>query len=283
MDRFVPWVRRLGPLACLLGLAWAGPAPAGPVIHVVEKESIVLRIQPLTARVVGARQDVILEVDDTTVAEIELALEWPDPQVPSRLWLRATRLPALVGLGRFVRLESELLEADGRTTRAVREIAFEDEFASITTLFEVARVESGPLTLAVAGEVTMRTSLSARPVVGPPVQFLLEIQWVENGNSTSLETDQLQTFVGQSVSYSFRLGRPGEAESGSVRLLPVQLIGDTLRIEVEMSGTLPDGEDSIAIISRTEEWLSTSGATSSLALQTGEPPKGFRFRITPRF
>ena len=51
-------------------------------------------------------------------------------------------LEALVGLGRFVRLESELLEADGRTTRAVREIAFEDEFASITTLFEVARVES---------------------------------------------------------------------------------------------------------------------------------------------
>ena len=74
-----------------------------------------------------------------------------------------------------------------------------------------------------------------------------------------------------------------EAETGSVRLLPAQLLGDTLRIEVDISGTLPDGEGSVAVISRTEEWLSTSGATSSVALETGEPPKGFRFRVTPRF
>ena len=68
-----------------------------------------------------------------------------------------------------------------------------------------------------------------------------------------------------------------------MRLFPAQLVGDTLRIDVEISGTLPDGEGSVAVISRTEQWLSTSGATSSLALETGEPPKGFRFRVTPRF
>jgi hypothetical protein len=93
----------------------------------------------------------------------------------------------------------------------------------------------------------------------------------------------LNTFVGQPVSYSFRLGQPGEVQSGSVRLLPAQLVGDTLRVEVDISGTLPDAEGSMALISRTEEWLSTSGATSSLVLETGEPPKGFRFRVTPRF
>ncbi len=275
--------RRVRPLACLVGLALAAPAPAGPAIHVVEKESVVLRVQPLTARFVGDVQEVTLEVDDTTVGEIELALRWPDPQTPSRLRLRATRRMAPLGLGWFVRLESELVEPNGRTRRATRDLAFEDETASITTLFEVARVASGPLILAVAGEVTTRTSLSARPVVGPPVQFLLEIQWFENGKSTSLETNQMHTFVGQSVTYSFQLGRPGEAESGSVRLLPVQLVGDSLRIEVDLTGTLPDGEGSVALISRTEEWLSTSGATSSLTLEAGEPPKGFRFRVTPRF
>ncbi len=107
--------------------------------------------------------------------------------------------------------------------------------------------------------------------------------WNGYCNCLTLEKDQLQTFVGQPVTYSFRLGQPGEAESGSVRLLPAQLVGDTLRIEVEMSGTLPDGEGSVAVISRTEQWLSSSGATSSLALETGEPPRGFRFRVTPRF
>ena len=69
MERHETWARRVRPLACLLGLAWVGSVPAGPTIHVVEKESIVLRIQPLTARVVGARQDVTLELDDTTVGE----------------------------------------------------------------------------------------------------------------------------------------------------------------------------------------------------------------------
>ncbi len=269
--------------ACLLGLTLAAPVQAGPAIHLVEKESIVLRIQPLTARMVGDAQDVTLEVDDTTVAEIELALRWPDPQTPSRLRLRATRKIAPLGLGRFVHLESELVEANGRTTRITRELTFEGETASTTILFEVARVEGGPLTLAVAGEVTKRMSVSAYPAVGPPIQFLLEIQWFENGNSTSLETNQLNTFVGQPVSYSFRLGQPGEVQSGSVRLLPAQLVGDTLRIEVDISGTLPDAEGSMALISRTEEWLSTSGATSSLDLEAGEPPRGFRFRVTPRF
>ena len=123
MGRGETWARRVWPLACLLGLALAAPAQAGPAIHVVEQESIVLRIQPLTARMVGDAQDVTLEVDDTTVGEIELALQWPDPQTPSRLRLRAARRMAPLGLGRFVRLESELVEADGRTTHATREFA----------------------------------------------------------------------------------------------------------------------------------------------------------------
>ena len=185
MERRETWARRVRPLACLLGLVLAAPLQAGPAIHVVKKESIVLRIQPITARIVGDAQDVTLEVDETTAAEIELALRWPDPQTPSRLRLRAARKIAPLGLGRFVRLESELVEGNGRTTRATREFALDRE-TETTILFEVARVESGPLTLAVAGEVTERISVSAGPFVGPPVQFLLEIQWFENGNATTL-------------------------------------------------------------------------------------------------
>ena len=278
MERCEAW-----PLACLLGLALVAPAQSGPAIHLIETERVVLRVRPLTASMVGDAREVTLELDDTTVGEAELGLRWPDPQTPSRLRLRASLRTAPLGFDRLVHLESELVEAGGRTTRATRDLALRDNTAPTTILFEVARTASGPLTLAVAAEVTTQMTLSAHPVVGPPVQFLLEIQWLENGSSTSLETNQLHTFVGQSVSYSFRLGLPGEAESGSLRLLPVELVGDTLRVEVEMSGTLPNGEGGVAIISRTEQWLSSSGATSSLDLKTGDPPRGFRFRVTSRF
>jgi hypothetical protein len=89
--------------------------------------------------------------------------------------------------------------------------------------------------------------------------------------------------VGQSVGYEFRLGATGEAESASVRLLPVRLLGDTLRIEVELTGTVPDGDGALVAVSRTEQWLSTRGTTTSLPLAAGDPVTGFRFLVTPQF
>ena len=267
----------------LVGLVWIAPVHGDPSIHTTKEKHVVLEVRALTARQVGKAKPLTLEVTETTPAEVEVRLLWPDAESASRLRLRAaSRMPTL-GSGRLVRLDSELVEPGGRTTRATRELAFDDESAPITALFEVARVQSGPLTLAVAGQIEQRTVLSAHPVVGPPVQFVLEIEWLEGQSSVSLEKDHLQTFVGEAVTYSFQLGQPGEAESGSVRLLPSQLVGNTLRISVDLSGTLPDGEGSVAVISRTEEWLSTSGVTSALDLETGDPPRGFRFRVTPRF
>jgi hypothetical protein len=260
---------------------WAGPAAAEPAIHLVEQERILLEIRLMTAETIeDAAGGFVLEVGDSSPAELDLRVLWPDPGVPRRLKLRAER--ALTAAGHVVRLESELQRPDGTVTaRAKRDIAF---FSDTTTaLFEVARAGDRVLTLAIAGELTRQTTYTALPVVGAPVQFELDIEWVEQGVAVTLETNYLSTFVGQSVSYAFRLGEVGEAESASVRLLPVRLLGDAVRIEVDVTATLPDPERGVVLVSRQEQWLSTKGTTSTLSLASGEPPTGFRFVVTPRF
>jgi hypothetical protein len=273
------------PLVAAGFLAWlvGGTFPAGaePAIHLVERERIRLEIRLLTAETIEAADGgFVLEVGESSPAELELRVLWPDPDVPRRLKLTAER--ALTAAGNVVRLASELQRPDGTVTaRAKRDVAFYSDTS--TALFEVARVGDRVLTLAIAGELTQETTYTARPVVGTPVQFQLDIEWVERGDAVTLETNHLNTFVGQSVGYSFRLGEVGEAESLSVRLLPVRLLGDTVRIEVDVTGTLPDPERGVVMVSRQEQWLSTKGTTSTLSLASGEPPTGFRFVVTPRF
>jgi hypothetical protein len=281
----VNWLRssflRAGLAAWLAGCAFPPPAAAQTAIHLSEHERIVLEIRVLTAETVEEPEGgFALEVEEASPAELDLRVLWPDPRVPRRLKLRAER--ALTAAGHVVRLASELQRGDGTVTaRAKRDITFFSE--TTTALFEVARVGDRVLTLAVAGELTRETTYTARPVVGTPVQFQLDIEWVEQGSAVTLETNHLSTFVGQSVSYSFRLGEIGEAESASVRLLPARILGDTVRIEVDVTGTLPDPEGGVVMVSRQEQWLSTRGTTSTLSLASGEPPTGFRFVVTPRF
>jgi hypothetical protein len=266
----------------LLGFwAFGGPAGADPSIHLVEREEITLTVRPLTAQVAeGQPSSLTFDAEGGSSAELELELRWPDADSPRRLRLRATPRPALTGP--VARITSELIEQDGSVSaRASREMLFTTD--STTALFEVARHGDHVLTLVVAGERTRRMEYSVLPVIGKPVAFTVEIEWVKEGRGTLLETNLLQTFVGQSVGYSFRLGAPGMAQAASLRLLPLQLVGDTMRVEVDLSGTVTDEDGDVTVISRKEQWLSTRGTTSTLSLADGEPPTGFRFLVTPRF
>ncbi len=180
-----------------------------------------------------------------------------------------------------MRLESILTRpGSAPSLGAAREILLGSD--SATALFEVARIADQVLTLVVAGEVTRVTEYVALPVVGAPVTFRIDIEWVEEGSSQTLETNHLNTFVGQSVGYSFSLGAIGEAESLSIRLLPLRLMGNTVQLEVDVSGTLPGSGGEIEMVSRQEQWLSTRDTTNILDLASGEPPTGFRFVVTPR-
>jgi hypothetical protein len=270
-------VRGLSILAAALAVP---PLLAAPAIQIEERHRLTLEFRPLTAATVEPGPSFRLEVPESQTATLELGILWPDPERPTTLRLSAER--GLTPAGERVRLHAELVGADGPPTKATREITIGEE-GSGTTLFEIARTRSGVLTVAVTGEMTRETSFAARPTVGRPVSFELEIRWLEAGEPVSLETNRLNTFLGQSVSYAFKLGNVGEAESIGLRLLPERLLGDALRIDVEVGGTLPDGADGLSVVARREQWLATSGTTSTLSLASGEPPTGFQFLVTPRF
>ncbi len=279
-----PRARRstVGLIALVAAATWGHSTRGEPTIHQEAREVVTVAVRPLTVRAVAEpAAGFVFALEGSSPAELEMLLEWPAPSDKSRLRLRGTRQPGPAG--DVVRLVSELSGIDGSNPRqATREIALGDGPA--TALFEVSRAAGDRvLTLVVEAELTRTTAFTVRPVAGAPVRFRLDIEWTENGRTIPLEINELQTFVGEMVSYSFRMGEPGEAESGRIDLLPLQLVGETARIEVALSGTLPDGEGGIKVVSRKEQWVSTSGTTSALSLAAGEPPVGFRFLVTPRF
>ena len=71
-------------------------------------------------------------------------------------------------------------------------------------------------------------------------------------------------------------------ESVLVRLTPLKLFGDVAQIEMEISAALPDG-DTTRRIERKEQWLASRDTTSSVTLEAGQPPRGYRFLVTARF
>ena len=257
------------------------PVAAEPSIHVVQHQRITLDVRPLTAATLESDpEEFRLIVPQGAPAELELQVLWPHADRASRLRLSATR--SLTTAGERVQLTADLFAPDGRrSSQAMREILMTSE--STTALFEIARENNRVLTLAIDAELSRETSYTARPVIGAPVQFELEIQWVDEGQAETLETNRLSSFVGQSVSYSFKLGETGVAESVDLRLMPARIVGDTLHIEVDVSGTLPDGDDAVTVVGRQEQWLATRNTTSALSLAEGEPPTGFVFLVTPRF
>ena len=265
----------------LVLVAGAAPAPAGPAIQFIDHSVLTLEVRPLTAATVESNDDAFrLRVEERRPAALDLLVLWPEADNPSRLRLAATR--ELTIAGERVQLEAELIGADGRPiSRASREMLFTSDTA--TALFEVARKDGRVLTLAIEGELTNERRYSARPVIGAPVSFELEIRWLERGQGVTLETNWLNTFVGQEVSYAFRLGETGQAAALSLKLLPARLIGDTLQIEVELDGTLPDEDSSLTAVARREQWLATANTTSTLSLAQGEPPTGFQFLVTTRY
>lgn len=272
--RHVAWI------AVLTASALFPDVAALPDIRVVEEDRVALTVRPMNARTTAEGGPAVREIDlaDRGV-ELRYEFEWPDPGDVTGVLLRASPRPPRRGVEHVVLLEAEVSMSDGRKTRTSRELAFDE---ALTSLFDVHRENGRSLILAVEAEHHRETTLAVRDEVGEPIQFQLEIQRLEGEESVSLETNRLNTFVGEPVSYSFRLGETGRGESLTVNLTPERLYGDLARIKVEVSGTLPDRK-TISVISRREDWLTTRGSTSSLSVASGDPPTGFRFLVTPWF
>jgi hypothetical protein len=174
-----------------------------------------------------------------------------------------------------VRVAGELALPDGRVERPTREFAVEDE---VTVLFEVARLGEEPLTLAIRAEATAERVVVPAVSALAPILLNLEILRVEGGQTILLESNRLQTFVGEPVSYAFHVGDT----AAEVKLTPSRVAGEMVDLGIEVLGMLP-GTDGPVVVGRREQWLTNRGATSSLSIEAGQPPVGYRFRVTPSF
>lgn len=253
---------------------------AKPSVHVSEHEVPLLEIRPVGLAVAPAESPGPwrVEVDPDEGGRVDFEVRWPDGRTGVKIQVRAEERLASPGAGHRIGLEAVVEFADGRRVRSEREMSFDER---TTVLFEVFRDVDRSLTLAVAASIETRTVFSHRPTAGRPLAFGLEIQRVEAGRTISLETNLLRTLVGESVSYFFDLGG-ADAESVRVQLTPLRIIGEIIEIDAELSGKLPDADD-LQIIGRKEHWVTSRGATSTLAFEFGEPPTGYRFLVTPQY
>ncbi len=264
----------------LLAALFSAPAAAGP-LRLVEDAALRLDIQPILVveGQSGALAHRQLEVDPRSGGKLDFELHWPDPARASRLALRVAGTPGPADGEHRLELSAEFALPDGRLFRAQRALSVRD---GATGLFEVYRAEGHSLTLAVrADRVVRRIEVQGRQV-GDPVRFDLEVEGVRGERHVVLETNQLHTFMDETVEYSFRRGEQESAESVQLLLTPVRRGSDIIEIALEVAGSLP-GDGERLLLSRRETLVTSRRATSSVTVTAGDPPSGYRFRITPDF
>jgi hypothetical protein len=271
-----PTARGVGCLVLLSLVAALGHAGPSPLVH---REVFRIEVRPLTASLRGDEPP-RLDLTGDRPAETRFRVDWPADGQVAEVWLRAKRLGPGDEDKLRVSVTSELRLPGEPPVRRERRV----ELGGATTaLLEVYRVGEDALTLALSGGPTRVAAVADRRTVGAPVRLDLEILGVRSGQTVPLETNQLHTFLGEPVTYAFRLGEAGKADSGQITVMPVRLLGGTVELQVEISGTLLDEDATPRLVSRTESWFTMRGATSSSALQVGDPPRGYEFRVTPWF
>ena len=264
----------------LVGTGFGPPADAAPAL-LETRTKITIEIRPLTAELVSDREALFatLVLDSPEPAETTLRVAWPDPGSVSALDIRAIEAPPSPGAAHTVNLDARLVLPDRTTVHTARSVSIDERG---TALFEVYRLGERSLTLALQLEATRETVVAAARAPGSQVRFRVEIVRVVEGRQVSLENNYLNTLVGEPVSYSFRLAETRDADAVSVTLKPTRLHADIAEIDVDVAGRLPLGSE-LVVIGRTEHWLASRDATSTLAFESGEPPSGYRFLITARF
>jgi hypothetical protein len=263
----------------LIGAAM--PATATPP-GLVERVGLELEVRPMliVAGQAGSLPVRRIDVDPRSGGKLELKLQWPDPGATSRLVLRATGSPGPEYGEHGLTLEVEFTLPDGRTSRARRDFRLREGASS---LFEVFGSRDDRLTLGLRVERKVLGFERAMKSVGDAVGFKLEVEGVRGSESFALETNRLSSFIGEPVEYSFRRGEGDAVESVRLLLTPRRRTVDLIEVAIEVSGSLPGNDGTRLLLSRTETLFTSRGATSGLTVTSGQPPFGYRFRITPEF
>ena len=226
----------------------------------------------------GAPNVLRLRVGPGEGATASMDLHWPGPDDRCTVHLRARRIEVDDDAEPVIEIAADVRFADATRPGNRRRLAVRETAAS---LFEAYRVGDRPLTFGIRAEIIDEPVIRTGVVAGRPVRLQLEIVRVLDGRTIPLETNQLHTFVGEPVGYSFSLGPP-ENSSVDIRLKPLRVTGEIIELEFQLSGTLP-GKDVLVAGGRREEWIASRGAASTIAFESGEPPNGYRFIVTPQF
>ncbi|HJQ99875.1 MAG TPA: hypothetical protein VJ826_16285 [Candidatus Polarisedimenticolaceae bacterium] len=267
-------MRRLAPVllaACfgVTGTLWALP----PVVveHRVSLTVETLLVDRDDTRRIG--EPVSLEIGPDAEQKAGFSVPWGSAGPPASVVLIATLGPGSGDSPPTVRCTATVEVPGG--TRRVSDRVVEGEG---TALFEILDGGGRRIVLALKTEPVDRPVVHRFAKVGAPVRFLVAVERVDGDKAVVLETNHLNTFVGQSVGYSFHLGQ----EDVRLELLPVSLLSDILTIQASISGSLP-GAGVTSLVSRQERIVASRMTTSAISATAGSPPSGYRFQVTPDF
>jgi hypothetical protein len=274
--------RSVALIAALLagGLVCAG-AQAAPKVKLLQRTKIMIKVRPLTATAQPEPDEGAfrMEVRQGKGGETGFSVNWPQELGRSRVLIRALEAVPSGEQSHALAIEGELTFPDGHKVTNSQQFGFNERG---TTLFELCRYEERSLIFAIEVETEVETVLPSRVTVGDPVQFKLEVQRVDGEKLIPLETNLMRTFIGEGVTYAFRLGSSPESDSALISLTPVRLIGAIAEIEIEISGTLP-GPDGPLVLGKKQQWHASRGAATALSFASGEPPAGYRFLVSADF
>ncbi len=271
---------RLSPLSgfVLIAAAWTRPACGAEVAfepRVAVVADVVLsddgRMTPLGR--------VEVEFAPGTGGSGERTIPWPSARAPSKLVLDVSGARDESGDAMPVRLVATVTVPGAEPVSTTRNLTLREGSSEIVDVYALDRAR---LVLTLHGERRQVPVVRAAPAVGEPVAMRLEVLRVVGEREISLETNDLSSLVGQSVEYLLDFSEPGHPESVRLELTPVRIAGEIVEIRIEISGTLPTGGAPL-VVNRTQNLVTSRGATSAVAVTAGSPPAGYRFRVTPRF
>src|SRR5262245_57421015 len=230
-------MQQLRTAVALLAL-WAAPAiRATPPVGVETR--VQLSVEALTiegGKAVSAGGSQHTEVGPQTPGSVDFVIPWPSKGTPLKLHMDV-RLASVTPDGEAVlKCDASVVVGGGKPVAASREIRLADEGSG---LFEVFGEGERRIVLTLQGEQMERAVVRPPPTVGSPVRFDIGIERVDGERVVLLETNELHTFVGQPVEYSFRQGQDAGLEAIRLTVLPVSISGDVVTIDAEISGALP--------------------------------------------
>jgi hypothetical protein len=258
-------------------------APAGnAVAPVVLERHVVLRVEamigePARSLTVGTPQE--SEIGPGAPAEFEFSVPWGTDGSTLTVRLSARLTSAEPDGEAVVSCESSVSASGGPPVSASRQIRLAEEGSGLFDVFSEGRRR---IVLSLQGEAVDRPVVRRFATIGAPVRILVAVERVDGTRIVPLETDELHTFVGQSVEYSFRRGEDEGLEAVRLIVRPVAISGDLVTIEAEISGALP-GPRGTVLVSHSERIVASRRATSRLEATAGTPPAGYRFQVTPEF